>query len=99
MKRGIRVTSKRFVLRAMPGPSTAARLGLVAGRKVAKRAVDRNRAKRLMRSIFSAVRVQLPPWDVVVQLRSDLRQAGNREIRTELAALFHNMKLRASSEV
>jgi ribonuclease P protein component len=91
----MRASSGQFVLRAAPGAGSAARLGLVAGRKAAKRAVDRNRAKRLIRSFFSEVRGQLPPWDIVLQLRSDLRAVGNREVRAELAKLFGAVKSHA----
>ena len=42
----------------MPGPTacTHARIGIIASKRVAPRAVDRNRAKRLVREVFRAMR-------------------------------------------
>jgi ribonuclease P protein component len=70
-------------------------LGLIASRKSAKRAVDRNRAKRLAREAFRASRPDLPAWDVVVQLRNDLRNSHNADIRAELHRLFGDVRRRA----
>ena len=45
-----------------------ARLGIVVGKKLLKRAVDRNRVKRVIRDQFRRLRPQLPPVDLVVRL-------------------------------
>lgn len=45
-----------------------ARLGLVVGKKLLKRAVDRNRVKRVIREQFRRARPQLPPVDLIVRL-------------------------------
>lgn len=70
----------------------AARLGLIASRKTARRAVDRNRAKRLAREAFRAARANLPAADVVLQLRNDLRGMGNAAVRAELDALLRALQ-------
>lgn len=45
-----------------------ARLGLVIGKKLLKRAVDRNRLKRILRERFRQRRIGLPAFDLVVRL-------------------------------
>ena len=45
-----------------------ARLGLVVGKKQLKRAVDRNRLKRIVRDLFRRRRADLPAYDLVVRL-------------------------------
>ena len=45
-----------------------ARMGIVVGKKLLKRAVDRNRVKRLVREHFRCLRPQLPAVDRVVRL-------------------------------
>ena len=50
-----------------PNDSGAARLGLMVGKKVLRRAVDRNRAKRMIRESFRRQR-RLPAVDVVVRV-------------------------------
>jgi ribonuclease P protein component len=84
-----RVTGTHFLIKAQCNGLAAARLGLIASRKAARRAVDRNRAKRLARAIFGELRSGLPAADFVLQLRSDLRQSGNPEVRAELYRLLN----------
>ena len=50
-----------------PNDSGMARLGLIVGKKVLRRAVDRNRAKRLIRESFRRQR-RLPAVDIIVRL-------------------------------
>ena len=50
-----------------PSDSDVARLGLIVGKKVLRRAVDRNRAKRMIRESFRRQR-RLPAVDIVVRL-------------------------------
>jgi ribonuclease P protein component len=45
-----------------------ARLGLVVGKKQLKRAVDRNRLKRIVREQFRLQRAGLPAYDLIVRL-------------------------------
>lgn len=61
---------RRGPLRALAcqSPSQQSRLGLIVGRRFARRAVDRNRVKRQIREWFRIHARSLPPWDVVVQL-------------------------------
>ncbi len=51
-----------------PTGETDARLGLVIGKKLLKRAVDRNRCKRVLREQFRRRRAELPAYDLVVRL-------------------------------
>jgi ribonuclease P protein component len=60
------------------------RLGLVVSRKVSKRAVVRNRWKRLLREAFRLVQHDLPPLDLVC-----LPRAGTEP---ELHCLMHSLR-------
>jgi ribonuclease P protein component len=53
------------------------RLGLAISRKQARRAVDRNRLKRLIREAFRHRQKDLPPVDIVVMVRSAACQLDN----------------------
>lgn len=72
--------------------TTPARLGLVVAKKHLKRAVDRNRFKRLVRESFRSHQEQLAGLDVVVlarngairSIRSRKENAGNMESVEEL---------------
>jgi ribonuclease P protein component len=89
-----RFSGNTFLLRAIGNELSGARLGLITSRKAARRAVDRNRAKRLARVAFRQARVGLPAVDVVLQLKNDMRESGNAEIRRELDRLLRTVARR-----
>ena len=64
------IRGKLLMLHYQPRASGAddARLGLVVGKKLLKRAVDRNRFKRVLREQFRLRRADLPACDLVVRL-------------------------------
>ena len=108
LRSGVRVSSRNFVARALlrgdvrntgntPNTGDSPRLGLIAGKKAAPRAVDRNRAKRLVREIFRAQASAFGPIDVTVQLRTDLRSHNNESVRSELRGLLESLARRCGS--
>lgn len=68
-----------------------ARLGLAVSRKVDKRAVGRNRIKRVLRDAFRLMQPQLAPGSYVVVARPAAAQADNPALR----AAFLNVLRRA----
>jgi len=64
------IRGKLLTLHYQPraGAEIDARLGLVVGKKLLKRAVDRNRCKRVLREQFRLRRGELPACDLVVRL-------------------------------
>ena len=87
LRAGTRAAGRNFVVRAVPNTGEQARLGIIAGRKAAARAVDRNRGKRLVREVFRSA--DLGAHDVAVQLRNDLRAQTNDALRSELLTLMN----------
>jgi ribonuclease P protein component len=87
-----RITSRDFSAWALRNEVGEARLGIIAGRKAAPRAVDRNRGKRLIREWFRAVRSELAGLDVIVQLRTPLRESDNDALRAELRQLLDRLR-------
>ena len=98
LRSGVRVSSRSFVARAISNSVEAPRLGLIAGRKAASRAVDRNRAKRLVREVFRAGAAAFGPFDVTIQLRSNLRGQNNEAVRTELRGLLDSLGRRCKAD-
>ena len=68
-----------------------ARLGLAVSRKVDKRAVGRNRIKRVLRDAFRLLQPRLAPGSYVVVARPAAAQADNDALR----AAFLNVLKRA----
>ena len=89
-----RLASKNFLLCARENDLPSARLGFIASRKAARRAVDRNRGKRIAREAFGVARLRLPAIDVVLQLKNDLRKSGNPDLRKELDRLLREVTAR-----
>ncbi len=75
------------VAEAEPAVITA-RLGLAVSRRADRRAVGRNRIKRLVRESFRRVRASLTAQDIVVLARAGAREAGNAALREDLARLW-----------
>jgi ribonuclease P protein component len=97
LRSGVRVSTRSFVARALRNAGEAPRLGLIAGKKAAARAVDRNRAKRLIREVFRQIPV-FGPFDVTIQLRNDLRSQNNESVRAELRTLLDSLGRRCTAE-
>ncbi len=68
------------------------RLGVVASKKVGG-AVQRNRAKRLVREWFRHLTIELPGCDVVVVLRAGAHTAG-AELSRELSRSLDKARAR-----
>jgi len=71
----------------------ALRIGVVAGRVVGK-AVQRNRAKRLLRQAIQPYLTLIPPgWDIILIARRPLAEAALQRVQDALAILLRRSKL------
>ncbi len=77
-----------------------ARLGMAISKKCAKRAVDRNRIKRLVRESFRENISTLPSVDIVVLGRPSIIQLNNAILRQQIDKQWHYIrkKLKQSAE-
>ena len=73
-----------FALHFRAAGANAPRLGLVIGKKLAARAVQRNLLKRLARETFRQARRELPAYDLVLRLA----QAPGRCMDTQARAVW-----------
>ena len=93
-KAGRRLSSSHLKLHAhVRAEASAPRLGVAVSKKVDKRAVGRNRIKRLAREIFRGQRAALPAGDYVL-----IAQPGAAKLESsELQAQFLQLLQRARS--
>lgn len=94
--RGIsrRIGSASFAAEVAPAATataTCARLGLAVSRRVSKRAVRRNRIKRIARDSFRRQRANLPACDILLIARSEANLRSNAELRAELERLWQRV--------
>ncbi len=83
--------SRSFLIRVLPNAENGPRLGLIVGKKVAPRSVDRNRVKRLVRITHRQLASELGNLDVVVQLRGSPRNRDNAALFKELQELLRGL--------
>jgi ribonuclease P protein component len=86
-----RLGGRCFSVRWRPNGLDHARLGLAISKRVSKRAVERNRIKRLVRESFRRTRLGLPPIDLVVMAREAAAGVPGTELLAELDALWRRL--------
>lgn len=67
-----------------------ARIGLIVGKRALRRAVDRNRVKRVIRETFRLNRQELPKADIVVQVTGPTSSPAAREALLTLFGEFRS---------
>lgn len=86
-----RLGGRCFSVRYRPNGLAHARLGLAISKRVSKRAVERNRIKRLLRESFRRARSQLPPVDLMVMAREVAAGVPGNELLAEIDALWRKL--------
>ncbi|NND90690.1 MAG: ribonuclease P protein component [Granulosicoccus sp.] len=89
--RSKRYTDRYWTILVRVDDASPARLGLAIAKKRARRAVDRNRLKRVAREAFRHNRSALTGLDMVVMNRDAATSAASCELREALEALFLKM--------
>jgi len=83
-----RLSDKNWTVLVARGQSDKPRIGMAVAKKRAKRAVDRNRLKRIVRESFRLKKAELEGIDMVVMNRDHSIKASNSELRDSLIRLF-----------
>ncbi len=95
LKQGARAGGQFFRLIAVTGDHPKGRLGLAIAKRSLKRAVDRNRAKRVIRESFRQQEASVVgDLDVVVMANPGVRSASLDELRADLARQWKRVRQR-----
>jgi ribonuclease P protein component len=97
--RPVKTGTPAFSLLARPNGRGHARLGLAVPKKQVRRAVDRNRIKRVIRESFRQAQDDLAGLDIVVLVRSKARELDNRQLRKELERQWQRLKKKCENSL
>ena len=88
------IRGKLLMLHYQPRPDglNGARLGVVVGKKLLKRAVDRNRVKRIVREQFRRERPNLPACDLIVRLAVKAAPLDGKLVAGDFLALLEKLR-------
>jgi ribonuclease P protein component len=92
----LRGTSRRLACRHFhaefrPNDLAMARLGLAVSKRVSKRAVQRNRLKRLARESFRVRLTRLPAVDILLIARPSALNVAGADLLADLATLWDRL--------
>lgn len=88
LRRGRRLEGKRLQLIAAPASGPVGRVGYVIPSRQLKRAIDRNRLKRMLREAIRARRPAMNAFDMVLRLRAAATRAELAATAAEACALL-----------
>jgi ribonuclease P protein component len=87
-----RLGGRCFLLRFGNNDVDTARLGLAISKRCSKRAVDRNRIKRLAREAFRRIRPDLPHVDILVMAKDIAVKETGTALLAELETLLRRVR-------
>ena len=90
-----KVSNRHILLLARESNTRHARVGLVVAKKNVRKAVERNRFKRLVRDSFRLHQHTFEPLDIVVLSRPGLSDLDNQTIIKQLENLWQRLNKRA----
>ena len=77
-----KISDQHLLILARPSQTPYSRLGLVIAKKHVKRAIDRNRIRRILRESFRTLEPPLkPPADIVVLARKGLGELNKSVLK------------------
>ncbi|CAG0908316.1 unnamed protein product, partial [Cyprideis torosa] len=96
-KRNKRYSDQYWTILVRRDETHPTQLGLAIAKKRAKRAVDRNKLKRVAREAFRHQKASLSGLQMVVMNRDAAAQASSADLRASLDVLLQKMRPRVSS--
>jgi len=94
---GIRSEGDFVQLIAVPARRVPGRAGFVVGRKAFALAIERNRARRVLRAVVAAARPEIERFDVIVRLKRGCAPDEMRSVAAEAQRLIATLTGRAAA--
>lgn len=87
-------TAEIFLLATPSNTSNTARVGFIISRKNVRRAVARNRIKRIVREEFRHLPTDYPAYDIIVMARKGADQLEPKILHDTVSYLFNKLNKR-----
>ncbi len=88
-----RKVSRQYLLVLFtPNQLSYARLGIIAGKQHLRRAVDRNRVRRVIRESFRHSQAALEGLDLIVMIRSGCSSVDTKTLRNDIDHLWQTIQ-------
>jgi len=91
-KKGKWLSNQDLAINYKPSNTNISRLGITVSKKVSKRAVDRNRIKRVIREWFRSNKHSLIKQDMVFTAKPAINKKTNQEISRSLDKLCKKIR-------
>lgn len=89
------ISNSYYKIFFLPNQELTSRLGIIASKKLLRRAIDRNTNKRAIRNLFRKHRIKFKNLDLVVLIRSSEKLALADQL-IELSKLFDRLEARCA---
>lgn len=92
----VKAVSPNLTMLAKPNNANHPRLGTTVSKKIAKKAVDRNRIKRIMRETFRLQQHNLSGFDIIVIGKLGINDLDNQALSELLNYLWRKLSRRCA---
>lgn len=89
--KALKVSQRHLLALFKPNNRPHARLGLVIGKRVINRAVQRNQTKRVIRESFRHIQKRLPGYDIIVIARQQCDTLDKTKLREGIDRLWEKL--------
>jgi len=90
---GATAVGRMLIIRALPAADQQRRAAIIVSRRFSLKAVDRNRARRLLKEAYRPLFSVLPPMWVTLIPRQALKGRTIHEVRPEVTGLLRQLGL------
>jgi ribonuclease P protein component len=92
-RQGEKHVGRRMLLVVAPTPDGDLRFGIICGKKYSKKAVLRNRARRLLKESFRLLKNRVRPVHCLFIARNAMRNTGLAEVQKEMLWLLDKARI------